>query len=88
MKKVGDLMQELGFNPDASQSSKEAFIRHLVKTATGVDIGPGPTERAIERPKQELFPLEEQLSFNFFQVDDGLSEPGQIEASEMKKRTG
>jgi hypothetical protein len=90
MKKVGDLMQDLGFNPDASQSSKEAFIRHLVKAATGVDLGPGPTERALARSRRGPLPQaqEEQLSFDFFQIEAGPRESGPRESSEIKKRTG
>lgn len=44
MKKVGDLMADLGFREDAPLSVKEAFIKHLVKAAEGVEIQT-PTEK-------------------------------------------
>ena len=44
MKKIGDLMQEMGFRKDAPDSVKEAFIKHLIKSATGVDVQT-PSER-------------------------------------------
>ena len=35
MKKMGDIMNELGFNAEASEASKEAFIKYLIKQSTG-----------------------------------------------------
>ncbi len=57
MKKVGDLFQELGFNENASDEVKIAFVKNLVRKAYDVEIA---------RPKKtppKVF--EEQLSFNF-----------------------
>lgn len=33
MRKFGDLLKDLGFNPDASLDVQKAFVRHLVKQA-------------------------------------------------------
>ncbi len=37
MKKLGDLMKELGFNPNAPQGAQEAFLRNLIREAYGVE---------------------------------------------------
>jgi hypothetical protein len=37
MKKMGDYMKEIGFNPDASFEAKKAFIKYLVKEASSYD---------------------------------------------------
>ena len=57
MKKVSDLMSELGFREDAPQSVKEAFIKHLIKAAEGIEVST-PTEKKIEEKI-----IAEQLSF-------------------------
>lgn len=44
MKKVGQLMEEMGFNKEASTGSKEAFLKHLMKAAVGVQVTT-PTEK-------------------------------------------
>ena len=65
MKKVGQLMQDLGFNKEGSDSAKEAFIKYLIKQSTGNDVQT-PTEKRLvaENPKQVLnFP--KQLAFDF-----------------------
>ncbi|HPI40123.1 MAG TPA: hypothetical protein PLJ21_04920 [Pseudobdellovibrionaceae bacterium] len=31
MKKIGDLMKELGFSPDSSLDTQKAFVKNLVK---------------------------------------------------------
>lgn len=60
MKKVGDIMRELGFRDDAPQSLKEAFIKNLIKSAYGVEI-----ETPSEKRHEAL-----QLSFDFFQAPE------------------
>lgn len=73
MKKIGDLMKEIGFNPNSSDSVKEAFIKHLIKASTGAQVQT-PSEKKIisENPKtiislngKESFSLPEQMSFDF-----------------------
>jgi hypothetical protein len=34
MRRVGDLLRELGFNGDAPMSTQRAFLRHLERAAT------------------------------------------------------
>lgn len=38
MRKVGDIMKEMGFSKESSTSTQEAFIRHLIKAAYGLDV--------------------------------------------------
>jgi hypothetical protein len=75
MKKIGDLMMEMGFNKEAPDSLKEAFIRHLVKKAEGVelearnkilpspDVGPSLQNQTTQASAQEI---QEQLVFDFY----------------------
>jgi hypothetical protein len=67
MKKIGDLMAELGFNKNAPQSVKEAFIKNLIRSAYGVEVQT-PSEKGIEKnveAERVLEKAEEQLSFDF-----------------------
>jgi hypothetical protein len=71
MKKLGDLMKELGFNPESPVSAQEAFIKHLIREAYGVDVET-PTERrdrAPLKPKSKVSEptgsqKEKQMSFD------------------------
>jgi hypothetical protein len=81
MKKVGDLMKEMGFREDASDGAKEAFIKHLIKAVAGTDIET-PTEKrrrlAKEWTKEKTKSVDtepQQLSF-------------QIEPSSNSKKVG
>ncbi len=67
MKKIGDLMQDMGFNPEGSVETQKAFIKYLIRVA-------GQKSRALREldevePDQwqeaKLQPLSEQLSFAF-----------------------
>lgn len=55
MKKIGELMKEIGFNPDASDAVKEAFIKYLVKQSAG----------DYEKPTRVKYVLPTQLTFSF-----------------------
>ena len=65
MKKVSELMQEMGFNKNAPVATQEAFIKHLIKAATGADVIT-PTEKIIiqENP-DKIVQFPKQLSFDF-----------------------
>lgn len=75
MKKIDQLMQELGFNKNAPDSVKEAFIKHLIKTSVGANVLT-PSEK-VEIDKNPLrvvqMKLPEQLSFDF--SDDSFAKP-------------
>lgn len=38
MKSAHDILKELGFRENASDSVKEAFLKHLIKTSEGVVV--------------------------------------------------
>lgn len=72
MRKIGDLMLDLGFNENSPQSTKEAFIKHLIKSAYGFDVKTPSERRAIETCGRkvpgdsiEIKSQPEQLSFQF-----------------------
>lgn len=64
MKKAGQILKEMGFKENAPDSLKEAFVRHLIKAATGYEVAPGPSERR-ELASQRKHVSGEQLSFDF-----------------------
>jgi hypothetical protein len=59
MRRIGDLMKDLGFNKDAPIETQKAFIRHLIQAANGAPP-------IVEIPKQILKPElpGEQLCFD------------------------
>lgn len=67
MKKIDQLMQELGFNKNAPDSVKEAFIKHLIKASTGVNVmTPSEKKEMAENPERIVqFKTPQQLSFDF-----------------------
>jgi hypothetical protein len=62
MKKLGDMMKELGFNPDSAPGAQEAFLKTLIHEAYGVEI-PIPTDRR-ERKRTDEKKKNVQLSFD------------------------
>lgn len=75
MKKIDQLMQELGFTKDAPDSVKEAFIKHLIKASTGVNVVTPSEKREIaENPERIVqFKAPQQLAFDF--VEDQQPRP-------------
>jgi hypothetical protein len=67
MKKIDQLMAELGFNKNAPDSVKEAFIKHLIKASTGVNVvTPSEKREMAEYPEKIVqFKMPQQLSFEF-----------------------
>ncbi|MGE0633586.1 MAG: hypothetical protein AB7O96_14330 [Pseudobdellovibrionaceae bacterium] len=78
MRKVGDIMKELGFTKDSPKATQEAFIRHLIKAAYGVDVRTPSQELKLvtqenlekEKPKikEETPSAPVQLSFDLESV--------------------
>ena len=72
MKKIGDIMKEMGFREDASNSVKEAFIKNLIRSAYGVDVETPSEKRTIVIKKLTGQSTEEakpkQKSFDFTKV--------------------
>ena len=70
MKKIGEIMGELGFNSQAPDSVKEAFVKHLIRASTGVTVETPSERRAVESNPQQVkkihkTPPPQQLSFDF-----------------------
>lgn len=68
MKKISELMQEIGFNKNAPDSVKEAFIKHLIKSSTGVNVTTPSEAREIRENPNKIVALKntpQQLSFDF-----------------------
>lgn len=70
MKKLSELMDELGFDPEGSPAAKEAFIKYLIKSCQGVSVQtPSERQMILANPHQiktlPQGPREEQLSFGF-----------------------
>ena len=70
MKKMSELMDELGFDPEGSPAVKEAFIKYLIKASEGVNVLT-PTEKTLIKAdpnKIKVLPVAkkpEQLAFDF-----------------------
>ncbi len=67
MKKIDQLMAELGFNKNAPDSVKEAFIKHLIKVSEGVNVVTPSEKREMAQHPEKIvqFKLPEQMSFGF-----------------------
>ncbi len=69
MKKIGDLMSEMGFREEAPQSAKEAFLKHLIRAAENVHVTAPFEKKEIEKNNIPQIPaFEIQLSFDFNEV--------------------
>jgi len=62
-------MNELGFNKDASDSAKEAFIKYLIKQSTGHDVMTPTEKRLIQENPQKIVSFPKQLAFDFEEED-------------------
>lgn len=58
-------MKDLGFNADASDSAKEAFFKHLIKSATGHNVLTPTEKRIIAENPQKIVAFPKQLQFDF-----------------------
>lgn len=64
MRKMGELMKDLGFNQEASMDVKKAFIRHLVHASDrSSPQNLTPIAKQSEGKKEEP-PVGQQLSFD------------------------
>lgn len=69
MKKINELMKELGFNPQGSDSVKEAFIKNLIKASTGRDVVTPSEKKLIQTHPEKIVQFPSQLSFEFTDID-------------------
>lgn len=96
MKKMGDLMKDMGFNSKSSTSAQEAFIKHLIKAAHGIDVMTPSEKKIIQDNPQKIISLKslsskqnsEQMAFDFegdaFNENKNSSE----NTAEPNKKTG
>jgi hypothetical protein len=79
MKKIGELMKDLGFNSNAPDSAKEAFLKHLIKSATGQSVLTPTEKKIIAENPQKIVQFPQQLQFDFEennkQIDVKLQRP-------------
>ena len=63
MKKVGELMKEIGFREGASEEVAKAFIKNLIRQAYGVEVKEAfaaanpPASKGPAKPEQLAFDL-------------------------------
>ena len=69
MKKVGQLMKDIGFNPKSSDSAKEAFIKYLIKQSTGVNVQTPSEKKAIMASPEKIVNFPTQLTFEFDEAE-------------------
>ncbi|MCJ8276699.1 MAG: hypothetical protein HRT44_13720 [Bdellovibrionales bacterium] len=60
MKKMGDIMKELGFNPEGSDEVKKAFIKNLIQQAQVTEFS-RQQEKKKNEPKDKEADKFEQL---------------------------
>ena len=68
MKRVGELMAEIGFNKNAPDSAKEAFIKYLIRQSEGVNVVTPSERKEIEANPNRVKILPQgpaQMAFDF-----------------------
>lgn len=75
MKKMKELMEALGFNKDASEGAKKAFINHLIREAHFQDLRRNPQAKPLQivapQPQtSETQKEDQQLSFPLASSDE------------------
>lgn len=74
MRRIGDIMKDLGFNQDAPEATAEAFVRHLVEAAKVSEI---------QRKSRPVAKEAVQMSFDFEQIATEIEQD-----SKARKSTG
>lgn len=69
MKKVGQLMKDMGFNPNSSDSAKEAFIKYLIKQSAGVSVQTPSEKKVIQENPEKIVHFPKQLTFDFDETE-------------------
>lgn len=54
MKRVGEMMKEMGFNPESSEKTQKAFIKYLLRIANKgkPDQGAQPLDEILDQPEE------------------------------------
>ncbi len=58
-------MKEMGFNKDAPVATQEAFLKHLIKAATGASVITPTEKKIIQENPDKIVQFPKQLSFDF-----------------------
>lgn len=89
MKKVGDMMKDLGFKEGASEETTKAFIKNLIRQAYGVEVkeaftvaNPSPSKDPAKPPLIGLA-QPEQLAFDLGTVSSPSSAPPQSRTKKL-----
>ena len=61
MRRIGDVMKELGFNKESDEDTQKAFIRHLIKAAN---------VSQFQRKSNKMQIEPQQLSFDFAAAEE------------------
>lgn len=61
MRRIGEIMEDLGFDKDGSVETQKAFIKHLIKAAQ-VSQFDRKTKRLDKEPEQLCFNFEDDAS--------------------------
>jgi hypothetical protein len=69
MKKIGDLMKDMGFNAKSSTSVQEAFIKHLIKASEGIDVLTPTEKKIIQANPQKILNLKNENQFHQMSFD-------------------
>lgn len=75
MKKASDLLKEMGFNKNAPVATQEAFLKHLIKAATGASVLTPTEKKIIQENPNKIVHFPKQLSFDFADDENHLSAP-------------
>lgn len=65
LKKISQLMNELGFNKESSDSVKEAFVKHLIKKSMGINVQTPSEIKIIQNNPEDFINFPAQLEFDF-----------------------
>ncbi len=85
MKKIGELMKDMGFNPKSSVSVQEAFIKHLIKASEGIDVLTPTEKKIIQSNPQKIINLKSENQFHQMSFD---FESEVISEGVLDKKTG
>lgn len=58
-------MKEMGFNKNAPVATQEAFMKYLIKTATGSSVITPTEKKIIQENPDKIVQFPKQLSFDF-----------------------
>lgn len=58
-------MKEMGFNKNAPVATQEAFIKHLIKAATGTNVVTPTEKKIIQENPDKIVQFPKQLAFDF-----------------------